>query len=160
MYPHPHSLWWPRSAAFLLSALAAGSAVYWALKWPASTATAPAAVAAQEAPAPDPLALARALGAGGVGHAGAAAPPAPAVISAASRMALVGVVAHGARGGTTDTGVALISVDGKPARPYRVGAIVQDSLLLQSVGPRSAQLATDLQAPVSLTLELPQAKKP
>ena len=110
-----------------------------------------ATVAMNEAPQVDPLTLARVLGGG---NATANAAPAPAVISAVSRMALVGVVANGKNGGS-----ALISVDGKPARPYRVGSAVEEGLVLQSVGPRRALLAPNLQGPASLTLELPGLKK-
>ena len=151
MYSSKHSIWWPRVAAFGLAALAAGSAVYWGLKWPTSTTSPMATVAMNEAPQVDPLTLARVLGGG---NTTANAAPAPAVISAVSRMALVGVVANGKNGGS-----ALISVDGKPARPYRVGSAVEEGLVLQSVGPRRALLAPNLQGPASLTLELPGLKK-
>lgn len=100
----------------------------------------------------NPQALARALGGGN-----AVAGPQAAVAAAASvagRLALVGVVANRNRGGA-----ALISIDGKPARPYRVGARVDDALVLQSVAPRRAVLADSLQGPASLTLELPPLPK-
>ena len=146
---NPQSLWWPRIAAFVLAGLAGASAVYWGLKWPGATAPSAASSTflADAAPA-NPQALARALGGGN----GVAAPAAPAVAAAsmASRLSLVGVVANRSRGGT-----ALISVDGKPARPYRVGARVDDALVLQSVAPRRAVLADSLQGPASLTLDLP-----
>ncbi len=106
---------------------------------------------ADAAPA-NPQALARALGGGN-----AVAGPQAAVVAAASvagRLALVGVVANRNRGGA-----ALISIDGKPARPYRVGARVDDALVLQSVAPRRAVLADSLQGPASLTLELPPLPK-
>ncbi len=151
MTPTAHNIWWPRIAAFVLAALAAGSAVYWALKWPGNATAPTATVAMNEAPPADPMALARVLGGGGPS---ASATPAPDVVNASSRMALVGVVANGQHGGS-----ALISVDGKPARPYRVGSPVEEGLLLQSVGPRSAMLAADRQGPTSLTLELPALKK-
>ena len=153
MYSSTHSIWWPRVSAAVLAAFAAGSAVYWGLKWPGSEPVAPAAVVAMadEALPSDPQVLARALGGG---NAPAAAPAAPAVVNPASRMALVGVVANIQQGGT-----ALIALDGKPARPYRVGAQVEEGLLLQSVGPRRALLAPSLQGPVSVTLELPALKK-
>ena len=107
-------------------------------------------VAVNDVAPADPMALTRALGGGNLAPAAAS----PIVINAASRMALVGVVANGKNGGS-----ALISVDGKPARPYRVGAQVDEALLLQAVEPRRALLAADLQGPVSLTLELPGFKK-
>jgi len=48
---------------------------------------------------------------------------------------LVGVVASG-----ESSGVALIAIDGKPARPYRVGAEVADGWVVEKLGSRSAVL--------------------
>lgn len=148
---NPQSLWWPRSAAFLLAGLAGASAVYWGLKWSGPGASSAAAsLAVADAAPTDPQALARALGGGAV-----AVPQAVvAAVSVAGRLSLVGVVATRSRGGA-----ALISIDGKPARPYRVGARVDDALVLQSVAPRRAVLADSLQGPASLTLELPPLPK-
>lgn len=150
MQTHVPQLWWLRLATFSLAALASASAAYWVLQWKTP---APASVGAPPVLAParmlDPQAVARLLGGG---QSAAAAPAAP---SLASRLKLLGVVANQAHGGS-----ALIAVDGKPARPFRVGAVVTDSLVLHSVGPRSAALATDRQAPVALTLELPKLGQP
>ena len=152
MTSHPQSLWLPRLAAFALAAVAAASAVYWGLKWPGQRLDAIAEpVAAQEAPAMDPVALARVLG-GGLVKSVEQTTSAPAVV--ASRLTLVGVVATSRQAGT-----ALISVDGKPARPYRVGARVEDGLVLQSVGPRRASLAASVNGPPSMTIELPLLTK-
>ena len=155
MQANPHSVWWPRIAAFALAALAAASAIYWGLKWPGSGApSAAGAVLAAQPAAANPQALARALG-GGNAVAVAAQPPAAMVAaSLASRLSLVGVVANRSRGGA-----ALISVDGKPARPYRVGSQVEEGLVLQSVAPRRAVLAEKLRGPASLTLDLPPLAK-
>ncbi|WP_296445133.1 general secretion pathway protein C [Rhodoferax sp. UBA5149] len=144
------SLWWLRIATFLLAALAAASATYWVLKL---MAVAPpsqhAAVVFSAPPAADPLVVARLLGGGKTGVVAAL------VDSAASRFKLIGVVANRAKGG-----YALISIDGKPAKPYRVGAAVNDALVLHSVAPRSAALAASRDAPVSFTLELPKLGPP
>jgi general secretion pathway protein C len=97
------------------------------------------------------MAIARLLG----GTPSAAALAAPmAVASLASRFQLVGVVA----GATSGRGAAVISVDGRPARPFRVGTQVDEGVVLQSVRGRQAVLA-----PVSgsevVTLELPPLRK-
>ena len=148
---NPQSIWWPRIAAFVLAGLAGASAVYWGLKWPGAGApSAAAALPVADAAPANPQALARALGGGNA----VAAPAAAVVASVAGRLSLVGVVANRSRGGA-----ALISIDGKPARPYRVGARVDDALVLQSVGPRRAVLADSLQGPASLTLDLPPLPK-
>ena len=140
------SLWWLRIATFLLAALAAVSATYWVLKWQATVpSNLTAAVVYTAAPKADPQLVARVLGGG------QASSIAKVVSSAASQFKLSGVLANRASGS-----YALISVDGKAAKPYRVGTHVNDDLLLQSVSARSAALATSLQAPVSVMLELPK----
>lgn len=55
-------------------------------------------------------------------------------------------------------GVALIALDGKPARPYRVGSLVADDLVLKSISKTGVILAVSLQAAEGVTLELPQLK--
>lgn len=131
----------PRLTAFALAALAAASATWWVLHWPAAQPVAVTQPPQAEAFAPDPQSLARVLGSG------QAVPAAPPALS--SRLQLVGVVAD-----RSGVGAALIAVDGKPARSYAVGSKVVDDLLVQSVAPRRAMLAANPRAPVALTLEL------
>ena len=139
------SVWATRLVTFLLAAVAAGSAVYWVLKWPA--AAAPVASAPAVAPsAPDTAAVARAMGGGA-----AAAPAASPEVAVSSRFVLAGVVASGAQ-----HGAALIAVDGKPARPYRVGTVVADPWMLHAVQARRAVLRNSSGA--ELALDLPPKK--
>jgi general secretion pathway protein C len=149
--PSP-ATWTVRGATFALWALAAASSAYWGLKLggvqPAGSTPAPPT---RPVAAVDPMAIARLLG----GTPSAAALAAPmAVASLASRFQLVGVVA----GATSGRGAAVISVDGRPARPFRVGTQVDEGVVLQSVRGRQAVLA-----PVSgsevVTLELPPLRK-
>jgi len=84
---------------------------------------------------------------------GAVADAAPAA-SLSSRFALLGVVA-----GRSNQGAALISVDGKPGRPYRVGSKIEEGLILQAVEPRRARLAPAADAGTSLMIEMPPLKK-
>lgn len=79
--------------------------------------------------------------------------PTAAVAEAAvpTRYALVGVLA-GTRSGH---GAALISMDSKPAKPYRVGAEVDGGLVLQSVGRREARLGASVDGATSMTLQIP-----
>jgi general secretion pathway protein C len=131
--------------------MAAASAAFWGLKWAAPAAlNSGAALVFAEAPPADPQVVARVLGGGQT-----AAAPEALVENAASRFKLIGVVAERGSGG-----YALIAVDGQPAKPYRVGASVDDGLVLHSVAPRSAALAARMDAPVSLTLELPKLSPP
>ena len=55
-------------------------------------------------------------------------------------------------------GVALIALDGKPAKPYRVGSLVADDLILKSICKTGVILATSLKSPDGVTLELPERK--
>lgn len=147
MVSNPGNRWAVAGGTFVLWGLVAASAVYWGMKLSSGGATGPVAPPAPIAPPSDPAAIARLLGAA---PGGAVAAPAA---SASSRFALLGVVAE-ADGG----GAALISVDGKPPRPYRVGAAVDEGLVLQSVQPRRAAVGASMQAPPTLTLELPPRK--
>lgn len=143
------SRWAVRGTTLVLWILAAGSSVYWGLKI-APAASSAAVPAPTRMPAPtDPAAMARLLGANPI----AASPAAAATVSLASRFSLLGVVAA-----RSHRGAALIAVDGKPPRPFRVGSSIDDGLLLQSVQGRSAVLAATVSGPAVLTLELPPVK--
>lgn len=147
MQTHSYQRWWLRIATFLLAALAAASVAWWGLKLSNAAPGVPTlAPMALLGPAPtDPLAVARLLGGGRISQ--VAAP----LEAASSRFKLTGVVADRHRGG-----YALISVDGKPAKPYRVGARVDEALVLHSLVPRSAALAASLDAPIAFHIEMPK----
>jgi general secretion pathway protein C len=149
MVSNMQSKWAVAGATFALWALVAGSAVYWGLRFTAPSGAAPQAAPALRAPAPaDPAAVARLLGAS---PAAAAAAP---VASLSSRFTLVGVVAS-----RSHQGAALIAVDGRPAKPFRVGTAIDEGLILQSVEARRATLAASAGGPPVLTLELPAVRK-
>lgn len=139
--------WSTRIVTFTVSSLAVASAVYWGLKgWsPVTSSTVPAAVLAQASPV-TPQAVARALGGGQAKSQSVAQSAAPAI----SRYVLVGVAAKGSQSGT-----ALISMDGQDAKPVRVGALVDEDVMLQSVTGRRAVLASRNGKNASFTLELP-----
>ena len=138
--------WTLRLITALLWALAAASAMYWGLRLGGPGATRAVPATAQAGPAGDAsarlAAIARVLG----DDQSALASP---VASASSRFALLGVVAQGS------TGAALLVIDGKPAKPYRVGSELEEGLLLQSVGPRHVVLAASAGGPALHRLELP-----
>ena len=150
-----------RFAAFVVWAAVAASAVFWALRlWSESIATPPHATVVSTAGAFQGDA-ARVLG----GDAPIAA-TAGAVAPADSRFKLVGVVAPRdprtraeTRPAADIAGVALIATDGKPAKAYRVGAAVEDDLVLQSVRTRAASLGPRGQ-PAQLELLLPTLPPP
>ena len=148
MVANSHSIWGVRLTTLIVWALAAASVAYWGLRLSAPAPGRAVPVAAPMVLTPDAQALASLLGAM---PAQAAVPVADA---ASSRFALVGVLAGRESGG----GAALIAVDGKPARPFRVGAVVDAGLVLQSLGPRQAHLGASAEGPATLTLEMPLRK--
>jgi general secretion pathway protein C len=143
--------WAVRLTTLVLWMLVAGSCVYWVLRIAPRGPAAMVAAPARTAFAADPAAVARRRGAVPALAAAAGLP----AVSLASRFALVGVVAERSR-----RGAALIAVDGKPARPYRVGAAIDQGVLLQSVEGRRAVLSASVGGPALVTLELPRPGRP
>ena len=92
--------------------------------------------------APDATSLARLLG--------ATAPLAATPISNSNRFALKGVVS-----GALGKEAALIAIDDKPAKAFRVGSAIEDGLILQSATARKVTLSTTPNGPVLMTLEMP-----
>jgi general secretion pathway protein C len=136
--------WILRTSTLMVWTLAGACAVFWGLKLSAPGHGQVVAPVAWAGPAAvDAAAVARLLGAP---QGMAVAAPAAAV---PSRFALQGVLA-----GRQSGGAALIAVDGKPARPVRVGAVVEEGLVLQSVQGRKALLGADRDGPASVTLEM------
>ncbi|MDP1899167.1 MAG: hypothetical protein Q8K96_01765 [Rubrivivax sp.] len=122
-----------RWSTFAVWALAAGSALFWGLKLFVSPPAAPA--------------HAQVAGAGNAARGdltrllGAEAPP-PAAEPAApadSRFQLIGVVTPRAAASARE-GLALIAVDGKPPKAFRVGAVVEGQTVLKAVAARGATL--------------------
>jgi general secretion pathway protein C len=150
---------WIRFATFLVWLLAAGCAVYWALQFvrgPSTPLSAAVAAPAPSAGALDAQALARGLGGG---KAQLSSPTevvaAPSAFQAA-RFLLTGVVVQRSSRPANQQGVALVAVDGKPPRPYRVGSQLADGVVLHSVSPGKAMLSASADAAPGLSLELPQ----
>jgi len=127
--------------------MASGSAAWWGLTL-SNVATWQPSVSALPAPQWDVSVLAQALGAG-------AAPISVAPAAAPLAIQLLGVVA-----GSGGKGHALLLVGDAPPKTYKVGSKLSDGLVLQSVGPRSAQLGADIKGPTRQTLELPPQGKP
>jgi general secretion pathway protein C len=85
---------------------------------------------------------------------GVPAPLAEVSIAQSARFQLWGVVA-----GATGQGSALIALDGQPPRAFRVGQAVTEGVVLQSLGPKQAQLGSSVQGAALFTLSLPGADK-
>ena len=148
---------WARAFTTLIWAAAAATAVYWGLKLYGRGTPAPAHVRALSS-APGANAwqgadLTRLLGADEVVPPTVAAVPAPATADA--RYQLLGVVAPRGRAGAAPA-VALIAVEGKPPRAYRVGAVVSGDTVLRAVHARSAELGLR-EGPVAATLQIAPA---
>ncbi|MDB5843239.1 MAG: hypothetical protein JWP79_549 [Polaromonas sp.] len=146
MQTDAYRLWSTRIVTFAISALAAASMVYWGLKiWGLSTPSVPSSALVEQMPAAGSQAIAKALG-GGMAPVATASTAAP----TASRYNLVGVVA-----GRLRAGAALISVDGQDAKPVRVGTLVDNDMVLESVSGRQAILTSSTGPAAKLTLEMP-----
>ena len=146
-----------RLSAFVIWSLVAATAVFWALRFGVHAPQAPAhAVPIDRAAAPRGD-LARLFGAAPVL---AFAPEAQAP-EAPSRFRLIGVMAPKSSipEGTGAYGLALIAIDGKPAKAFAVGARLDSEMVLQSVGLRTASLGSS-QGARTVLLELPALPPP
>jgi len=151
---HHNSAMWAKGWAFLIWAAAAAAAAFWGLRvWgespqpPTHALPAPAAAVVSGD-------LTRVLGANPVAPAAVvdAAPPS----ADQTRFQLVGVIAagtSGTSGRSAGPAWATLSVDGKPARTYRVGSVVDGSYVLQKVAARGVEIGPRGGAP-ALTLNL------
>lgn len=139
-----------RLLSFAVWALVSASAVFWGTRLLAKPAPAPAhAVTAGQTLASASADLSRVLGVTRVDQPASATPE---VAALSSRFKLVGVVA--AKSSPSQSGLALIAVDGKPPRPVGLGGVVDGSLVLQAVKHRRAEIGPE-GGDASVTLELP-----
>lgn len=142
-----------RSVTFLVWAAVAASAVAWGLKVFVRPPAAPPQTLVAETGTAARGDLTRLLGADAPVVVAAVAPE-PA---ADARFQLVGVVSPRSPQAARE-GLALIAVDGKPPRAYRVGAVVDGGHVLQAVSPRGATLGpAEGAALVALKLPPPAA---
>ena len=127
--------------------LAVGAATYWVLHLNKgrSASNAPTATAAKV----------ETVDAGSLGRIlGATAPQAAAPVSASNRFSLKGVVS-----GALGKEAALIVIDDKPARAFRVGSAIEDGLILQSATARQVTLSATPNGPPLMTLDMPPLVK-
>lgn len=149
--------WILRIVTLAVWATAGLAASFWALRFAGSSAAAPsAAMAPEPVAAREPADLAIVFGPSPAPASAAVADVAstPRPVDPAARFALVGVVA-----GRANAGVALISIEGKAARPYPVGSRI-DSYTLKSVASKSATLVPSAKADAPFTLELAAPGRP
>ncbi len=139
-----------RLFAFAIWAAVTASLMFWGLRLLVSPTQAPAHTVSAVDGQGTRGDLARLFGAPPANSVAAAVPAQ--VAQASSRFKLVGVAAR--RDDRDVGGLALISVDGKPARAIGVGRSIDDGWVLQSVTKRGAKLASNLGAD-TVDLEVP-----
>jgi general secretion pathway protein C len=140
-----------RLSAFLIWAIVAASVTFWALHFFVSAPAAPPYTLLVADSGPARVDLTRLLGAPPVATVASLVVPA-----ISSRFQLTGVMAPKVPGAE---GIALIAVDGKMPRAFRIGAPIDGELVLQSVSLRSAAIGPLRGAP-AVVLELPVLPPP
>ena len=140
--------WLLRGATLAVWLLVGSSLVFWGLRLlPAPGGNAPV-------PAPTPLSQPHAQAMAPLLGVAAAVPDRPTAHTLqAPRVTLLGVMA----GHATNTGVALLAIDGKPPKPVRVGTELEPGMVVQSVHPREVRLGPSAEGPSTLTLTVPAA---
>lgn len=146
-----------RLSAFVIWALIAATAVFWGLRLFVQPATAPLHSVAMADALAGRSDLSRLLG-----QAPVAATVAVAAPEAASRFRLLGIMAPrhpSSAGAPLSSGLALIAVDGKPARAFVVGSRLEGDLVLQSVSLRQVSIGPAKGAH-TMVLEIPPFAAP
>ena len=145
-----------RIFALIIWAAVAASLAYWGLRWLARPTGVPPNATAVSMDAGSQGDLRRLL-AGPIKASGPAQPDATAASALASRMKLLGVVAP--RQENDHSGVALLSIDGKPPKAIRVGGVIEGDTVLQSLTQRGASIGP-AGGPAAATLDLPLLPPP
>ncbi|MFY9478511.1 MAG: hypothetical protein WAQ08_12765 [Aquabacterium sp.] len=139
-----------RILALLVWAAVAASLAYWGLRWMARPAAVPPGTSSVALSSTPPRSdVTRLLSPPANAAYEPSAPSQQAML--ASRLQLVGVVAPRRQG---ESGVALLVVDGKPARAYKTGHAIDGDLVLQSVTQQGVQIGPS-GGPAAVNLNLP-----
>jgi len=77
-----------------------------------------------------------------------------------ARLRLTGIVFEGAKRTAELHSVALLSLDQKAAKPYRVGMSLEPGLWVLSISERQVKLGPDLHGEPTVTLDLPKTTSP
>lgn len=139
-----------RILALLVWALVAASAAHWGLRWlvkPTALPPGTGAVSMASVPRGDIVKLLS-----GPAPVESSMPDPNQQSALAARVQLLGVVAP--RGGGNGPGVALLVVDGKPARAFKTGHAVDGDLIVQTVTQQNVAIGPR-GGPAALTLDLP-----
>jgi general secretion pathway protein C len=141
-----------RLSAFVIWAFVAAATVFWGMRLLVRADPVPANAVVVSESAQVRGDLSRLLGAEPV----AAVALAPQI---STRFRLLGVMAAKPSPDGMTPGVALISIDGKPARAFAAGARVEDQLVLQNVSLRSASIGSE-KGGSPFVLEIPALPAP
>jgi general secretion pathway protein C len=144
-----------RWTALLVWALVAACGVFWGLKLFAQPLTAPPQTQVAAPAVATGGDLSRLFGAEPPPPVAAAAPPPP---PESSRFQLIGVLAAPSAAAQSQ-GVALIAVDGKLPRAFKVGAVIDGEHVLKSVQPRAVAIGPR-NGVATVSLELPPLPPP
>ncbi|MEY4765536.1 MAG: hypothetical protein RI907_2209 [Pseudomonadota bacterium] len=145
-----------RFFALVVWAAVAASVAYWGLRWFSR----PAAVPAHATPVTLDAAVKGDMRRLLSGPAQPASGPAQAMGEAQtliSRLKLLGIVAP--RNESDPAGIALLSLDGKPARAVRIGTAIDGTFVLRTLTQRSAGIGP-ADGPVAASLDLPPLPPP
>lgn len=145
-----------RLAAFVIWAAIAASMVFWGMRLWVKPIAAPGHATLVSTASAAKGDLSRLFGTDAAPAVAAAGLPPPA--QADARFKLIGVVAPRSVAAKGE-GLALIALDGKPPRAYRVGTTVDGDLVLQAVHARGASIGPRGQA-AQVDLELPALPPP
>jgi general secretion pathway protein C len=137
-----------RWTGFFIWALVAASTAFWGIKIFAATRPVPAGAQAPQAVAANGP-MERLFGAVVV-----TAAATPAQHPESERFQLVGVIAQ-PNGSESAGGVAIVSIDGQPARPWRIGATLDGNTTLLAVAKRTADFGP-AGGPSAFSLQLPE----
>ncbi len=141
-----------RLSAFVIWALVAAGTVFWGMRLLVRADPVPANAVVVGETTQVRGDLSRLLGAEPVASV-ALAP------QASSRFKLLGVMAAKPSPSGMTPGVALISIDGKPARAFKAGAQLEDQLVLKNVSLRTASIGA-AEGNTSFVLEIPVLPPP
>lgn len=125
-----------RAVAFVVWALVAGTGVFWGMRLFVQPAQQPSQVVTAGVASLARGDVSRLLGSNPAEPGAAETPSASADFG--SRLRLAGVAASKVPGGA---GLAIISVDGNPPRVYRVGALIDTTMVLHDVTSHTATIA-------------------
>ncbi len=141
-----------RFFAFIIWAAVAASIAYWGLRWLAPQVGVPASATSVKLGGQVPGDFRRLFASATTADEGPAIDPS-AASQLLSRIRVIGAVAPGTPSG--DDGVALLSLDGKPARAVKIGQTIDGDMVLLALNQRQAEIGP-MGGPTLARIDLPR----